>query len=274
MNRFLGFLLLVSYACAKPATYDEYLALEDDTASVGSIRRDVRAPLPPGFAIEVADLLSAGTEARKSREAKGAAEPKKTAMKNASGKSDEGGYYKSYGSDAEGEKGYLKQTYSKGDHGYKTLDTFHKQDGDNYGFEKHTAFGKAKGAKEGGEHGESGSYKSAEGSDGDDHEGAGTIVDAHYAPYEGEHYSEGEHVSSEGGDGGHYTEGGDAGHYTSGGQGGSGSYSSGGGDAGHYSTGGGAEGSYGTHGSYSSADDSGDHQGYVDGGSQYEGDHY
>lgn len=59
------------------------------------------------------------------------------------GKSDEGGYYRSYGSDAEGEKGYLKETYGKGDQGYKTLDTFHKQDGDKYEFETQITYGKA-----------------------------------------------------------------------------------------------------------------------------------
>lgn len=58
------------------------------------------------------------------------------------GKSDEGGYYRTYGSDAEGEKGYLKETYGKGDHGYKTLDTFHKRDGDKYEFETQTTYGK------------------------------------------------------------------------------------------------------------------------------------
>lgn len=91
-----------------------------------------------------------------------------------SGKSDEGGYYKSYGSDAEGEKGHLTQSYSKGDHGYRTLDTFHKQDGDNYGFEKHTAFGKGKGAEEGGSHGKSGAYSSVDGDHAEEPEGAGT----------------------------------------------------------------------------------------------------
>lgn len=58
------------------------------------------------------------------------------------GKSDEGGYYRTYGSDAEGEKGYLKETFGKGDQGYKTLDTFHKQDGDKYEFETQTSYGK------------------------------------------------------------------------------------------------------------------------------------
>lgn len=58
------------------------------------------------------------------------------------GKSKEGGFYKSYGSDADGEKGYQKKTFSKGEHGYKNYDTFHKKLGDKYGFEEHEAFGK------------------------------------------------------------------------------------------------------------------------------------
>lgn len=91
------------------------------------------------------------------------------------GKSDEGGYYKTYGNDAEGEKGFVKQTYSNGDHGYKSLDTFHKKVGDNYGFEEHTAFGKAKSADKGGRQAKSGAYTSKVKGDGD-HEGAGSQV--------------------------------------------------------------------------------------------------
>lgn len=79
------------------------------------------------------------------------------------GKSDEGGYYRTYGSDAEGEKGYLKETYGKGDQGYKTLDTFHKQGGDKYEFETQTSYGKGHGGDE---------NKREEKKDGD-HEGAG-----------------------------------------------------------------------------------------------------
>lgn len=84
------------------------------------------------------------------------------------GKSDQGGYYKTYGSDAEGEKGYLKATYSKGNHGYKTLDTFHKRDGDKYAFEKHAAYGNARADEKNGHSAGSRSRK------GGDHEGAGT----------------------------------------------------------------------------------------------------
>lgn len=87
MNRFLSLVILAGYVLAKPATYDEYLAVGDDVASVGSIRRDIRAPVPLGFATEVDDLLHAGTEPRTSRQAgSGKSEPKKTSMKNASGK--------------------------------------------------------------------------------------------------------------------------------------------------------------------------------------------
>lgn len=87
------------------------------------------------------------------------------------GKSDEGGYYKTYGSDAEGEKGYLKATFSKGNHGYKNLDTFHKQDGDKYAFEKHIAYGKARADKKSG-HNVAASSRSGKGGD---YEGAGTM---------------------------------------------------------------------------------------------------
>ena len=94
----------------------------------------------------------------------------------ATGKSNEGGFFKTFGSDADGEKGYLKKSFSKGDHGYKTLDTFHKKLGDRYGFEEHEAFGRAKGAEDGKHHGKSASYKSKnkKNDEGDDHEGAGT----------------------------------------------------------------------------------------------------
>lgn len=79
------------------------------------------------------------------------------------GKSDEGGYYRTYGSDAEGEKGYLKETYGKGDHGYKNLDTFHKQDGDKYEFETQISYGKADDNRK----------KHHNEKESDDHEGAG-----------------------------------------------------------------------------------------------------
>ncbi|KAF7395090.1 hypothetical protein HZH66_008264 [Vespula vulgaris] len=153
------------------------------------------------------------------------------------GKSDEGGYYKTYGSDAEGEKGYLKETYSKGDHGYKTLDTFHKQDGDKYGFEKHFAYGKARLTDESDKHAEQSSKIGKQ----EDHEGAGTIVDSHYMDNEGDH-------------GGEHT--GDYGSHYMAAEPDSESYSdTGDGHSKNYSAG--SEGSYESHSSYSSDSDSG-----------------
>ncbi|KAK1128568.1 hypothetical protein K0M31_003026 [Melipona bicolor] len=134
-----------------------------EAASVET-RRNAREPASSAFATEVKDLLGEGNSPGKQQ---------KTAKKdtrNMSGKSDEGGYYKTYGSDAEGEKGYLTATYSKGNHGYKTLDTFHKQDGDKYAFEKHVAYGKARADKKSSHNDEARSRSGKAG----DHEGEGT----------------------------------------------------------------------------------------------------
>ncbi|XP_001599396.1 hornerin-like [Nasonia vitripennis] len=231
-------------AMARPAGYDDYLTLEGagaDMLTVGSLRREVRQPAPAQqqrIATEVSDLLSLGNEPKKSHE-----QHRKKHAKNASGKSDEGGFYKSYGSDADGEKGYLKKTYSKGDHGYKSLDTFHKKLGDRYGFEEHEAFGKESDKDEGKHHGKSASQKRKHS---DDHEGAGTDDVSHYAD-EGDSstYSEGDGSGENYGDGesSSYNDGGSEGY--------SESYSSGDGD------------SYGSGESYSS-----------DGGSSGEGGDY
>ena len=86
------------------------------------------------------------------------------------GKTSEGGFFKTYGSDADGIKGYEKEAYGKGDHGYKILDTFHKQNGNNYGFEKHTSFGHDKGGEKESQHAKKGSNFKKDG----DHEGSGT----------------------------------------------------------------------------------------------------
>ena len=78
--RILGLaLLIVSWANARPATYDEYLAVENDSASVGSLRREVRQPVPLRFASEVKDLLVAGNEPKR--------HGKKKPIKNESGTS-------------------------------------------------------------------------------------------------------------------------------------------------------------------------------------------
>ncbi|XP_015181591.1 PREDICTED: stress protein DDR48-like [Polistes dominula] len=221
-----------------PMDYEGYPILNKDVvAPLGYFKRQLRQSVPLKFHSEVEDLAEAENAPNK--------DSKKIA-KNASGKSDEGGYYKTYGSDAEGEKGYLKETYSKGDHGYKTFDTFHKQDGDKYGFEKHFAYGKARSAKDSDKHAEQSSNIGKH----EDHEGAGTIVDSHYVDNKGDH--SGEQYS------GDYSS-----HYTAA-EPSSESYSdTGDGHNRNYSTGSGSEGSYENHSSYSSSSDSagdyGDH---------------
>ncbi|XP_076231307.1 uncharacterized protein LOC143177320 [Calliopsis andreniformis] len=223
---------LVHCSSAEPVSRDHLPSSKEDVESVESLRRDVREPAPLTFPTEVEDLLGEGNAPKEDRV------PKKR-MKNASGKSDEGGYYKTYGSDAEGEKGYLKATYSKGNHGYKTLDTFHKRDGDKYAFEKHVAYGKARADEESGHEHDAASHSRK----GGDHDGAGTIVDAHYAADEGDLHDHGnEHV--EAGDHDGYAHDGD--HYTDHGPESS-SYD----HSESYTDGDGDDGSYESHSSYS-----------------------
>ncbi|XP_017797658.1 PREDICTED: spore wall protein 2-like [Habropoda laboriosa] len=204
-----------------------------DVVSDESARRDARHPAP--FATEVEDLLGEGNTPEKK-------ESSKKSGKNSAGKSDEGGYYKTYGSDAEGEKGYLKATYSKGNHGYKTLDTFHKQDGDKYAFEKRVAYGKARADKKSSHNDEAASrFRKA-----DDHEGAGTMVDTRYATDEGDNQNNGgEHVEAT--DHESYTHE-DSGHYTD-----HGPESSSYGHGESYADGDGEHGSYESHSSYSTS---------------------
>lgn len=52
-------------------------------------------------------------------------------------------YQDDYSSD-DGSVGYLKKSQEGGADGYKHFDSFHKKDGDKYGYEKHTSFGEAK----------------------------------------------------------------------------------------------------------------------------------
>ncbi|KAK4880908.1 hypothetical protein RN001_004227 [Aquatica leii] len=56
-------------------------------------------------------------------------------------------YIESYddGGDGENQRGYYKASEDKGSNGYKHYDSFHKKDGDKYGYETHSAFGKALG---------------------------------------------------------------------------------------------------------------------------------
>lgn len=56
--------------------------------------------------------------------------------------SDKDELYKSFDDGANGEKGYLKNTFSKGGRGYKNHDTFQKKLGDKYRFEEHRSFEK------------------------------------------------------------------------------------------------------------------------------------
>ncbi|XP_003491555.1 filaggrin-like [Bombus impatiens] len=221
----------------------------DDDASVDELlRRDVREPAWSTFATKVEDLLGEGNSPEKEKTGKKGA-------KNASGKSDEGGYYKTYGSDAEGEKGYLTATYSKGNHGYKSLDTFHKQDGDKYAFEKHVAYGKARADKKSSHNDEAASRSRKAG----DHEGADTIVDAHYATNEGDHHDGGEEHDAEANDHGSYTHE-DGAHYMA-----HGPESSSYGHSESYTDGEGEHSSYGSYSSYSRG------SGHEHGG---DGDHY
>lgn len=76
---------------------------------------------------------------------------------------DSSGYHDGGG---DGDEGYHHTKSSKGDDGYKNYDTFHVKDGDSYGYEKHSAYGKADGDEDGGEYHESGSYNSDDGGEG------------------------------------------------------------------------------------------------------------
>ncbi|XP_029669077.1 spore wall protein 2-like [Formica exsecta] len=222
--------LLICNTLARPIIYE---AVEDDVAAVGSFIREIRQPAPLKVAAEVEDLMSVGN-APKSRDTK-------KSVKNASGKSDEGGYYRTYGSDADGEKGYLKEIYGKGDQGYKTLDTFHKQDGDKYEFETQTSYGKDSADKKSEKHQKEKKNR--------DHEGAGTMVDTDYIGGEGDHGEGSEYSHYTGSDGeDHYS-----GHYTD-----KEPESSHYGHSENYSSGDGDEGSYETHSSYSSDGEDGE----------------
>jgi hypothetical protein len=189
--------------------------VEADSELIESTVREVRALPPPGF-----DLQAAST----------------------------GGHHGGGGGGHD--VGYLRTKNSKGDNGYQKFDSYHNKDGDAYGYESHSSFGKATGGQTGGSFHHSGSYKDGKsdgghyegahsGASGDgghavgyeggsgggkDHEGAGTysaaLTDAEYFHGghdggSGEHHAE--HYS--GGDGGHHVGGGEhhSAHYTSGG---------------------------------------------------------
>lgn len=57
-----------------------------------------------------------------------------------------GAYLHKYGDDGSDDNihGFHRRHEAKGSDGYKHFDSFHKKDGDKYGYEKHSAYGKAK----------------------------------------------------------------------------------------------------------------------------------
>lgn len=61
-------------------------------------------------------------------------------------KGTKGAYLHKYGDDGDKDNvhGFHTRHENKGSDGYKHFDSFHKKDGDKYGYEKHTAYGKAK----------------------------------------------------------------------------------------------------------------------------------
>lgn len=85
-------------------------------------------------------------------------------------------YVFTYG-DGEGEsQGYHKKTQEQGDDGYEHHDSYHKKDGDKYGYEKHFSYGKGKkGAAEGGE--KSGEYYEKEEADGGETKNTYNVVE-------------------------------------------------------------------------------------------------
>ncbi|XP_011302860.1 uncharacterized protein [Fopius arisanus] len=119
--------------------------------------------------------------------------------KNSAGESKESGYYKQFGTNADGEKGFESGTYSHGQNGYKELDTFHKQIGDKYGFEENLEFGHGKGNQNSGKHSRARESKS------EDADEAGTSVETFYADTNGSgEYLGGGETYSSGGDGDNY----------------------------------------------------------------------
>ncbi|XP_058804503.1 hornerin-like [Phymastichus coffea] len=172
-------MMMVIAETRPPSSYDMQV--------VGTLRREVRQQ-PAVVATEVSDLLAPA--------------PSKQQLdkkhKNTSGKSNEGGFYKQFGNDAEGEKGYLKKSYSNGNHGYKNYDTFHKTIGDRYGFEEHEETGQQSAADSDRQQAK---HKQTKKKQSGDHEGAGTDdVESYYSGEGGGDYS-GYSEDGDGGDG-------------------------------------------------------------------------
>ncbi|RZC34601.1 keratin, type I cytoskeletal 9-like [Asbolus verrucosus] len=115
------FLLIGTAVLGLPAEDALMLDLGDDTAVVESTVREARAVVPE----HIEDLLHPG-------------------VKEA--------FLHTYGDKQDGEgdvQGYHKKSRDKGSDGYKHFDSYHKKDGDKYGFETHSEYGKANKASAG-----------------------------------------------------------------------------------------------------------------------------
>ncbi|XP_063993325.1 keratin, type I cytoskeletal 10-like [Diachasmimorpha longicaudata] len=172
MSRFCIILLAVASASARPIIY--YLGGDNYGVELAAIREPVAAA---SVQVDMGKL-----------------------PKNSAGKTEESGYHKEFGTDADGEKGFESGTYAHGQNGYKELDTFHKQVGDKYGFEEHSEFGYGKGKQSGGGHAQEKSDDAAE---------AGTSAESYYvdgsSSGSGEYLGGGEIYAADG-DGGNYNE--------------------------------------------------------------------
>ncbi|XP_071442223.1 uncharacterized protein [Hetaerina americana] len=192
--------LLCSLVSGSPAWRD--VSAVEDTAIVGSNLWEVSV-----FAPE--DLSAAGT--------------------GGGGYHGSGGHHGGGGGGHHGDQGFFKSKATKGDKGYKAFDSYHKKDGDSYGYEQHSAFGSAKGGKEAAAHQHATTYQ-----EGDDHHGghhrrrrqheygghesAGGGGGEHHGY---EHFGVGDHSSEHHG-GGHHSE-----HHSSSGGGGGGHHGGG-----------------------------------------------
>ncbi|XP_068910111.1 uncharacterized protein [Tenebrio molitor] len=230
------FLVVMPVILAHPAKDELMFDLGDDTAVVESTVREARAVVPE----HIEDLLQPGTKQA---------------------------YLHTFGDKEKDDgdvQGYHKKTQDKGSDGYKHFDSYHKKDGDKFGFEMHSEFGKSdKGGGEGA--GKSGKYtedydrhgddeaetkkaykvvenvnegkkglRAVEDYDGDSGYYADSGDSEGYTDADSENYSEGEGDESAG-----YTEGGDA-ESESDDEG----YDEGDGDSGHYTAGDGDNESY------------------------------
>lgn len=135
MNAFIGFFglcLLLTVSDSRPLD-----GVLEDSELVGSNLNKVYAQAP------FEDLQSAGT-----------------------GHKGQDGHKGQHDDD---DSGYYRSKSTKGDNGYKHFDSYHKKGGDKYGYEKHTAFGKGTGGKDGGSHYTSGKYHEVDGDEGGSH---------------------------------------------------------------------------------------------------------